>query len=141
VSTIFEGVKHNRAAVNDDNLVNALSSDEQEKNFTTIWPEFLKDGKVADNVVYAGIGESGRHLVVCDDGKTIKEFTLKDFLKENLDISVRFYLGTRETDKVKNLKTDVFACTPRGKQISSFEDQNLEGKTFYYLKLVPSKVE
>jgi hypothetical protein len=134
-----KGIKNCRSAVNDDNLMNALSSDEQEKNFTAVWPEFIKEGKVADNVVYSGTNGSGRHLVACDNGKVVKEFVVQTFLKNNPDIHVRFYLGTREIDKTKKLSTDVFASNPAGKQITSFDDQNLEGKTFYYLKPLPIK--
>lgn len=132
--TMAEGVTDCRNAVNDDNLVNALSADEQEKNFMTVWPEFVKNDKVADNVIYSGLSGSGRHLVACDDGKEVKEFTIKDFLKDNPDIKIRFYLGTREINKAEGIKTEVFAKTPSGKLITDFEDQNLEGKTYYYLK-------
>ena len=121
--------------VNDTNMQNALTLDEQKKSFTAAWAEFRQDDDVVDNVVYSGRDGRGRHRVTVLQDDEQQEIPLKTVLKSG-DLSVRFYIGTVVRDRANGIKDDYYAATPRGDEIHDIDHGVMEAKTFFFIKSI-----
>jgi len=127
-----------RQLVTNENMENALTMTEKEKDFTFILPEFLDSGDATTQVVYAGKNGRDQHMVLLV-GETIEdsdEVRLSELAAQNEDMGVQFYIGTTIIDRKKELTEDYYAKTPRGDVIGDIDDTYLEGKTVFFIKKI-----
>lgn len=114
------------------NVENALAASEKDKSWEVFFPVFLnKKGEVDSSKLYAGNKRNGKHYYYENlNGK----YTLLELDSSNKNReSVRFLIGFLDNPKGKErwlLKT------PRGQEVVSFDDENLQGKSVLFFKVV-----
>jgi len=122
-------------AVTKDNMENSLSMDEKLKDFKSAFPlVFNGEGERIDNVVYAGLGNLGKHTFIYVDPDTSKLETVNS--EDLKDVSVKFFLGT---DNKKDYYLKDYVGKSKNKEqyeVSNFKSTRVERKTFYFLKKV-----
>jgi len=124
-----ELVKRAKAEVNEENMGNPLTEDEKKKNFTSYFAEICEqNGQIVENAFYAG-KKAQSHI-----GCLIKKGSFEEFNLDDKDISLRFYIGSIRRDKTGMDIDDYWAMTPKGELITKISDQNLVGKTFYFIR-------
>jgi hypothetical protein len=122
-----------RRRVNDENMQNALTIDEQRRDFTVVLPEFVKGKKITKDI-YAGQDGNGRQVALSPVENAIPAWD--EAPVGDVKGKLRFYIGTQVTDRKNDVKEEFFAQTPKGELIESFTDIGLENKSFYYIKYV-----
>ena len=127
-----------KTLVTNENLDNALTLDEQKANWKAYWIEVLdEDGNYNPNVLYAG-DMAGKPTFYNLDGDTAT-------ITKEVPSNMRFLIGSvfkkldRATKKV--ISEDIYA-EELGRKVktpsivSKLDNQNLQSKTVYYVKVI-----
>jgi hypothetical protein len=120
--TLEDLYKEARKSVHNENIENAFTADEKEKNWDYYLPEVLEKGNLSKNYIYAGKNSKGQQSVF-----SVKDPTKLLTIDQVPGISFRFYLG--ELDR-----NPLYAKDDRGNLITSFDHRKLENKSVYYVK-------
>ena len=127
-----------RTLVTNENMENALTMTEKEKDFTHILPQFLDGDQPTLEAVYAGRDGKDQHVVllVGDSIENSDEISLSSLMKQTEDLGLRFYIGTTIINRREDITKEFFAKNLRGDIISDMDDHALEGKTVFYIKKI-----
>lgn len=129
-SDINAAVETAKALVTEENIDNALTFDEKQKDWEAYFVEVLDEGgKFTTEAIYGG-KDRGQDFVYHfkDDG------VVRVMLGE-LTVPMRFYIGT---DNKADLYASVVSMKERGKliPITDLDHLDLREKTVYYIKIV-----
>jgi hypothetical protein len=121
--------------VTKDNMENALSMDEKLKDFKSVFPlAYNESGERIDNIIYAGLGNLGKHMFIYVDPETGTEEKVES--NSLTDVNIKFFLGT-DNSKEYYLKNYISKSKNKEQvETSDFKNNSLERKTFYYIKKV-----
>lgn len=125
VNDVGAALKRIKSEVTNLNFENALTTDDRYRAIEAFFPVFVDEsGDVDENLVYAGNNTDGRHRVYrfSDDKDPVME-TIED------SMTMQMFIGTdnRET---------VYLINSKKKMVADLKDDLLEGKTYYYIKVV-----
>jgi hypothetical protein len=121
-----------KTEVSNGNVENALTLDEQKKNWDTCFVEITDaKGKSLKNAYYAGKAGNGSDMIYRGKGEDLKE---EKFVGSGC--KMRFYIGDIIRDRKKADKTEMFAENAKKETVTEMKDMNLEGKTFYFIRRV-----
>lgn len=131
-----------KTLVTESNMNNALTNEEQQRDWESYFVEFVnEDGEVLDDVFYAGLKGHSYHkvLFVKDDVVTEEDI-------ENVDGEPRFYIGMVQPDrskpsepiyaKVSNRSRDGEGMYGRFEnvELNTFDNALLQDKSVYYIR-------
>jgi hypothetical protein len=131
---IAELVKEAKKMVTTDNMENALTASDQQREWTSYFVDFFdKDGEPIDNAYYAGKTGSGKHKLYL-----IKKGELTEYKLDDVDVKTNFYIGEIVTDRKNSKKTIIYAqrqtnIVSKAAVIDSFTNREMEDKTAYYI--------
>ena len=116
-----------------ENMDNALTLDEQEREWETCWVDFFDEDDEEVSVVYAGRKGVKNHLVyvVDNDDLCIEETDL-----ENVDATPRFYIGKIVKDFRNDVVEKVYAKNTKGQFVSDINDENLQRKGILFIRKI-----
>jgi hypothetical protein len=114
------------------NLNNALTAEEQKKNFEEYFPVFIdEDGKETDQVVYAGKKGTSTRLVYVFTENTEGQEVEIDSVE---GVEIRFFIGEFLKDKKKNVVDTYYAEDYKSKVIDTFKSDFIKDKTSYFIR-------
>ena len=123
VEEVEDGIEFAKKAITEENVNNALTSEEKKRHWEYFFPQIFAKDKVSKKVVYAGKDSKGEHCCVGMD----KDATLEPV--ESAKGEVTFYL-------VELDREDWYAEDGRGNVVNSLQHDSLFNKTFYFLRKV-----
>ena len=119
-----------KEAVTNDNINNALTSDEKRRNWTSCFVELFDDaGEPDPNAVYGGIGIGASDIVYMMKKNGAVQTDLKD-----TNAIVRVFIGQV---MIGGKDETWYGQDARGKDIDSPTHRDLADKTIYYIRQVP----
>lgn len=129
INEIFKNAKEK---VTDINVNNSLTSDDRDRNWEAYFP-FIESSKKSDNnkkmFFYGGKDTLNKDVFFSVDKKSGSVSVVdKDYYES---LSIKIYLGNISTSKVEK---HWFAKDTKMKEINSLSDQNLNGKTIFFIK-------
>ncbi len=118
-------IKLAKKLVHDDNMENALTMDDKLREWESVYVQLFNDaGDPVDNSFYSG-KTSIFHTVTISGEDNVDEYRM-----EEVSASYKFFIGYN----VRKSDEEIWACNPKGQLIENINDQNLQGKSFYYVK-------
>lgn len=114
-----------RAEVTNANFENALTTDDKYRTIEAYFPVFVdKDGNEIADLIYAGNNTDGRHRAyrISDDGA---------IQIESIDSSspMLVFIGVEGGE-------NRYLQDTRRQPVKTLKNENLDGKTFYYIKVI-----
>ena len=121
---LLSAVNRIKKEVTDVNFENALTTADKFKSIEAFYPIISsKLGEERKDIVYAGKFTDGSHKAYFFNEDQSPE------LKNIADNSILFYIG-------KNEDKEYFLQDKKGNNISSFNHEDLNEKTYYYIKVL-----
>ena len=124
-----------------ENMENALALDEQKREWTSCFVEFLdENGELIENAIYAGKTPGGKNRLYLINDEVAVEHLIKD-----VEVNMRFYIGEVVVDRKNNVKNVIFAERQKaGKpgqtvMVDSLSDSAMEDKTMYFVNSLKKK--
>lgn len=143
-SSLEELQKKALACVEEDNMQNALTSDEQINNFESYAVVLKdKDGNNVNNAFY-GRNEFGKDVAIVNLAGGVNEIPL-----ESTEVLPYIYIGTKSKDRFSKEREPLYlekiavkinkelgSRSTVKETITSLKDTNVIGKSFYYIRQV-----
>jgi len=125
VSDIEAALTRIKSEISDLNFQNALTTDDKFKTIEAYYPEFINSaGKIVDNMIYAGNATDGQHRVYVfgeNDKPSLEIF--------NGQQDLQFYIGKNEGEEHR-------LSDGRGRMVDKLDHELLNGKTYYFIKVI-----
>lgn len=121
-------LKQAKQVVNDENMENALTMEDKMREWTHCLVEIVgADGETKSNLLYAGQAGNGKHVFYdVEANKTLQA--------DQVEGELRFFIGEeRKSLKLAGIPLYAKEPTPKGRMVSNFRHQQLEGKTILYV--------
>jgi len=138
---ISELITEGKKLICADNMENALALEEQKREWTSCFVEFLdENGELIENAIYAGKTPGGKDRLYLINDDIAAEHIIKD-----VEVNMRFYIGEIVVDRKNNVKTVIFAERQKvGKpgqkvMVDSLSDSAMEDKTMYFVNSLKKK--
>lgn len=125
-TTAEAAINRIRQEVTNLNFENALTTDDKYRNIEAFFPVFADgSGDIEESLIYAGNNTDGKHrrYRIGSAGEAVLEFCEDDAMPV-------FYIGTVSSG-------DAFLQDTKGHPVSKFKHELLEGKTSYFVKVIP----
>jgi hypothetical protein len=117
----------------EENMANALTLDEQKREWEACWVDFFNEDDEEVSVVYAGRKGVRNHLVYVVDNE---DLCVEETDIENITATPRFYIGKIIKDFRNDIVEKVYAQDTKGQFVSDINDEELKRKGIMFIRKI-----